>query len=424
MTRPTDATGRLLYEVPVENLANLDDRLATMNRKAKRLGVEPASYVVLGHVTHEREVYKVIDGVSHDTGKSVRVCYAQIAVDGRPVVLNGWRFIATLQHVAEVDGNLVRVVPGVELPVHYRSERPGCDHCRTVRKRNDTYVVRHTETGDYRQVGSSCLRDFLGGADPHLAAATCEWLASLTIILDDAEAWELGQAGGGRSRAYVDLAEYLTWVAKAIREVGWVSRAQARDDYTAMATCDTAWAGMDDFNRKREGDPDRPEKPTDADAETAAAALEWARAMREKPSASDFEYNLGVASSPDYLLPKCEGIIASAVACYLREQERLNRAKVEATLTNEWAGAVGDKLKGVKATVLSVRTTEGEWGTGECIKLVDASGRMLVWWASKPQGFGVDDVVTVRGRIKACGEYRGLRETVLTRCTIEAAKQE
>ena len=52
-----------------------------------------------------------------------------------------------------------------------------CEHCGLRRRRKATFVVVHVDSGELRQVGSGCLRDFLGGHDPDRACRQAEYLA-------------------------------------------------------------------------------------------------------------------------------------------------------------------------------------------------------------------------------------------------------
>lgn len=417
---------RVSYKVPVENLRELDNRLALINRKAKRLGCEPVSYTVSGHVTEERTNQAKLNEMiaedpyhgarfTSDMIPKIKVVFAIVEVEGVPVVLAGWQFMATIQHVAEVGANIVRCVPGFEAPVAYRDAKSYCDHCHTLRQRRDTYLVRHSEAGEIKQVGSSCLKDFLGGHDPKHAASMCEWMGDIEACFRDSEEW----GGQGCGIRYTDLHEFLSWVASCIRQFGWVSKGEAKASYDQKrATADEASGNMDAYRSTYVKPWDKPEPPTDADQQVATAAIEWGRKMRDLPEPSDYEYNLGVACSPDYVLPRCDGIVASAVAGYLREQEKLRRQSMPRV--NEWAGAVGDKLKGLKVTVVSNRGYESEWGEGSCLKLVTDEGVSLVWW-TKAMDVQPGEQFILKGRIKKLGEYQGMKETTMTRCTLDPA---
>ena len=53
-----------------------------------------------------------------------------------------WRFVATLEHGP--DGNLIHNYIGkgrdLTIPAKYRNSESYCDHCNTVRRRNDTFI--------------------------------------------------------------------------------------------------------------------------------------------------------------------------------------------------------------------------------------------------------------------------------------------
>lgn len=58
---------------------------------------------------------------------------------------------------------LLRLAPGSEGLVDRESIRPGeCDHCHTVRPRSSVLIVRNEDTKETKQVGRSCVKDFLG----------------------------------------------------------------------------------------------------------------------------------------------------------------------------------------------------------------------------------------------------------------------
>ena len=68
------------------------------------------------------------------------VRYLYVTVEGERPAVDGWNFIATIDHTeasadeaGNVTGNLIKSVPGAgEIPVSYRSARPICDHCKSI----------------------------------------------------------------------------------------------------------------------------------------------------------------------------------------------------------------------------------------------------------------------------------------------------
>jgi hypothetical protein len=170
---------------------------------------------------------------------------------------------------------------------------------------------------------------------------------------------------------------------------------------------------------------------TPADETTAAATIAWVRSLDTTDAGlSDYEYNLAVACRPEYVEFRVLGIVTSAVAAYQRAQaQAIERA--EAAAASEWQGEVGKKLT-VNATILSRFDSEGTWGVTHIIKFRDVAGNRYVWFCSSlpevgrmehggplywnPQAGQNGTLIT--GTVKSHNEYRGVKETVLTRCKV------
>src|SRR5690606_25493745 len=100
------------YRIPDHNLPWLEEAFKQLERKAAKLGVGKVGFESVGT---EHEVQK--DG-------TVDVWHI-IKPLGEAPKLNGWRLAATLQH--EDGGNVVRAVPGMQVPSKYRTAKAHCD---------------------------------------------------------------------------------------------------------------------------------------------------------------------------------------------------------------------------------------------------------------------------------------------------------
>ncbi len=94
------------------------------------------------------------------------------------------------------------------------------------------------------------------------------------------------------------------------------------------------------------------------------------------------------------------------------------RIVAEKTRKNEWIGVVGEKIK-VNATVERVIDREGDYGMTYITTLVTDAGETLTWFATSVK-LDVGQKYSVKGTIKALGEYKGVKQTTLTRCKCEA----
>lgn len=257
-----------LYKVDVEMLPSLNEKLAKLAKRAKKLGVNMPTYSKVERYTEwairvrttTDDSVKSWTQTPPETGNAYTSSNHRYTGEAREVVvlrlegvatvkLAGWSFLATLDHELGEDNTVVRMVPGAEgqLPTDYRHRGNVCDHCKRATPRKATYVVKH-EDGRLCQVGSTCIRDFLGH-DAGRALASVELAGLLEEVFSSAED-DFGMGGGMRQAHTFDLATYLAWVAKSIREDGWVSRKTAMAG-NGSATADMALSTMLDFAKDK-----------------------------------------------------------------------------------------------------------------------------------------------------------------------------
>ena len=79
---------------------------------------------------------------------------------------NDWYFIGKINADSEHSRNVIhrtKTMEDIEIPdYYYTCSANHCDHCNIDRYRKDTYIIYNDVTKEYKQVGSSCLKDFLG----------------------------------------------------------------------------------------------------------------------------------------------------------------------------------------------------------------------------------------------------------------------
>lgn len=398
MYRRWASRGRVgTYDIPAANLPRFMVKLDKLNRKAARLGYGPITAKELG-VWHRRYTDEI-------TGIKRAIAYVRVVVTGDTPMIGGWRFVATLQHLDGV--NMVRTIPGVELPEAYRTAEPACDHCQLDRQRKDTYVIYNASTDTYKQVGRSCLGDFTGSNNPHSAARYAEWLAQIAEMADD-ESDPMDR----RAAREVPTDVFVAHVAALIDRYGWTSRGAAQYDPAKIATADRAWAWID-------GDQafDKEPKPTDADRDTAVAALDWVAGI-DPLSANDYLWNLYAACDQDWLNYRTAGIVASVIGAHRRAVEAADTRGNAVDLSgSDWRGAI----KGREVwtlTLIAEIPTEGFYGLTVIHKFVDDSGNLFVWFSSGwPKAeMAVWQTYRIKGTVKAHDTYNGIKQTVLTRC--------
>lgn len=413
-----ETVGGKVFLIPEQNVTLLSDKIAKLNKRANKLSVDPV--VITLHDTVEK---------NHGTKvKPEWVVFQYIAVKGTTPKLAGWQFAATLEH--DENGVIVRRLPDLDASVdltHYRKADPtNCDQCHQRRRRVDTYIVLH-EYGTLKQVGSSCLKDFLGGQSPERIAAWCSYLAD---FMDDLESTD-SEFYGGSAPSRTGTVEYLTHVACMIRNYGWTSKGTAYN-FGGEATASAADNNIFNMSRNKTDRDGQPMfiVPLVEDESLALASIAHVRALSEDDLANDYVYNLFTSLKGESIPTRQYGIAASAISFFRKETEK--KLKAEKTAASEYIGEVGQKKFTTEVTITKVVELEPyTYGAspGALYLMQDATGNVIKWNSSK-QVEGMDQGVTgtICGTIKAHDDGTGKygdknygKSTVLTRCKFTEA---
>ena len=426
--RNVEETLKTEWRIPAQNWQALQDKLGKINRRAAKLGVPPIALNLL----RTEQVPEVVPVTKfhpqrgdyttwEKTGRTVPL-YVVSAI-GQAPKLNGWTLVGTLQHVTLEDGavqNIVRNVPGETIPASFRTRERVCDHCKTIRRRIDTHVVRH-DSGEYKQVGSNCIADFLGATAIDEILNRAEWLSELAEYLDDCESIR-----GGRGPENVfDLTGLLTVTCAMIRLDGWRSRKTAQQlgqPATVDSVCEYLFPPREKTVRFMEWH--KAHTPTTEDAALAEQVAEWAAHVHEterraiETAQDDYLYNLSVLGRQRLISTRSFGLACSMVSAYNRAMERETKraAKLSDWQDSRWQGAVGER-RTWELLVVGVTEMESDFGPVHLYRLADAGKNLFVWFSSSAQ-LETGKTYKLIGTVKAHKDYHGVQQTTLTRCAI------
>lgn len=366
--------------IPVHNLPALAVKIGKLNERADKLGVEGVAFT-LG------------DTVPHPQNKTVPAIPVTFTV---PVFkLAGWKLAARLEHMES--GNIMYTAPYIDaLPERYRTAKPYCDHCQTLRARKDTFICL-SDTGEFMQVGSSCIKDFLG----HDASRVAAWLS---FICDIEEEFTEERESWGHTESTTYLLDYLAYVAYAVENYGYVSNANADFDNGKLSTAVEASCIMNDkrFNH---------DLVTVDHYATARAAIEYTKSL---DGVSDFTYNLVTIANLNTISFKQRGFAAYIIGGYIHHLKK--QAEIEANRlnnTSQYLGEVKDKVT-IDAQVTFTRFVHSKFGTTQLVK-ASQGGNLIVWFNSSSVEYKQGDTLKGTATVKALEEFNGEKQTTITR---------
>lgn len=386
------------YAIYEGNMERLEKKMARIQNKCRKYGCD-FRYEEVGEEFRE---------LTDDNGCTYTARFVIIEAEGVAVV-NGWRFIAKVEHTEK--GNLINRACDIEVPERYYTGLPVCEHCNSKRLRKDTYIVMDEETGEFKQVGKSCLKDFTHGMSAEVAA---QYVAAFDDLIEGEAPYE-----GCKIRCYIETEEWLRYVSETIRHFGYVKYNDDGEDSTRMRAGKYYWMdhGGDFGEKEREryrAEMDvcgfNPESD-EAKSETAAA-MEW---LVTQDESNNYMHNLKTACALTYIESRHLGITASLFPAYNRElaREDERRRREKAAKSSEWFGEVGQRIEVEVAEMSCLTGWETQWGYTKIYKIVDAAGHVFTW---KTSNWVEDGVKTIKGTIKAHNEYKGMKQTELTRC--------
>ena len=397
------------FLVSSSRIAELTKKLEKIARKVQKLNLEgEVSFSVDSEVVFKTYRKSEDEWVPCDPGYefAVKFPFQNVTVSGPTPRLGGWTFAGTLQHLT-VEGETTNILRTLrEVPAHYRNATPACDHCNINRRRNDTYLVVN-EAGEWKQVGRTCLQDFVGGKDPADVVAMLTGLLSMC-----ASAESEGGFGGGISHFHLE--SFLLMVVRAMEfQGGFVSRSMARDR-NLLSTSDLAMRWLFPKNREEEADRNSvPEKG--AHRAKVDEILEFGMEMLDNADRNDYLHNLWVAMNQPVVTHRTAGIVASVFSWYDRETGKAAVAKHQKAVS-DYVGEVKGKVE-LSVTVESVKLIDGFYGAKLLHKMVDTEGNVLVWWCSGKGDLEVGKTYNVKASVKSHEEYNGVKQTTLLRVT-------
>ena len=390
------------YDIPTSRLGLMDERIAKLNRKADKLGCPQAVVTVIS------EPFIIEVRLSEDN-PPVKIEYVTVSVSGEAPKLDGWSYLGYIDQD--------KLVYGDHITDEERNRQGQCDYCKIDRSRTHTYVVSH-ENGDRQVVGSTCLKDFVGGKSPD---SIVSWLRVFQKFMDSIEGVDYADDGG--SHVY-DLPDALELAWKAIRIYGWVSGKQAYQDYSistaqivknvidapdyssSLNSFKTDWARVQDERNLPDSDP-----------QLVEASIEWAKS--HKDSDNNYLNNIGIIAENGYTTKRSMGMAVSILSSYEREVEKRIKKEANQKLADgsEHLGEVGKRQVFDDVTLSSIQYIDGQFGTTVLHKFLQDGSNVMVWFGSKELDIDLGETVAIKATVKRHDEFNFVKQTIVNRVT-------
>lgn len=394
----------------------LEDKIEKINKRARKIGV-PELILTFGEVK-ERKYFEKPSDISEKIER-----FFETTLTGKIPTYNGWELIACFQREDQLV--LIRTVPGKEVPIELRPTEISCEHCGYKRMRRKSFLL-HSNLDGFKEVGSTCVKDFFG----HDPSRVFDW-ATLDFgdLLNHASS---DRSGMMANSAIIDLKPFLAMTAAVIEVDGWTSKTTAREDETRSAT---VWEVMEqcfppfpipkDFKKIR---------PTEKDVALAEETIEYFE--NHQDTDNDYIYSCKQVAELGYVPEWQSALACSMVWVILRQKMEVEERK--ARKPSEHLGEIKDRLT-MKVTYIAKHGFEGSFGWTHIHTMRDEEDNVIKWFTGSNlnykvpvfndagaqighgyEDYEIGDALWITGTVKAHDEYKGQKQTNLTRCIVHA----
>ncbi len=329
--------------------------------------------------------------------------YVQFHLDYQRPTLNGWQLVCIYDwEWANNDVTCyVNPVPGMMVPNEYMNISDGqCDHCRTNRRRKKSMLVTK-DFLEFKVVGTSCIKDFLGHKNPQSFIDCYSFEQTLETYVSEFPASTI-------EIAMIEIEDCLTITNLLVRLNGYVKA----NDYsgtepTKYQVSNYLFNDHPDMQKYRTNNP-----ITTNDRETAKDVIFW---ITKQVNNSEYMDTLQKAVKAGAITTKRLGIMCSAILVYNKAMEKEAAAMV--IRSNNHIGKPKDRLDFI-GTVKSVRYSPGYYSTVTHINFETLEGDCIHWGASGSKDVEIGEVWTFTATVKDHTVFNGRKQTNVLRTKV------
>lgn len=392
------ATAR--FDIPITKKHSVEAQLIKFNKRAERIGMVPISWDC-GEAFTKTVDRTVKDGLGNHTIKE-NILFIPITVSGElEVSINGWEFIATLQHL-KTGENIVRAINNsFHIPNEYRNSGSSCEHCKINRYRKDTFLLKHSN-GDTIQVGRTCMANFLGTNNPENILNKASLVSEIIWFMGGSE------MGSSKEDIVFPIIDFLSITNAIINKYGWISKTLSINTGKKSTASRVLDHYTDDNINNRI-------TINQEDKSFATDAINWLEEMSDIDCTdSDYLYNIRTIVRSGMVERKTIGFAASIINAY---DKHLKRTKENQAIESKHVGSIKDR----QIFDLKVERRipgDGMYGPHTFYSFIDINNNCFIWYAKPEHYLNVGQNYKIKGTIKNHTEFKGIKQTVLNRCEV------
>lgn len=261
--------------------------------------------------------------------------------------------------------------------------RTVCDHCNGNRVRNKTFIILDTLTNDIKQIGSSCVKEYIG-YDCDTIINHCEWFHKIHHVIKTND----NTLSGNTPVQYLDVNDVLVTAEKVINTYGFVK--------TSLPNS-TSYVVKDVLINKSEYS----FNTTSCHTEDIISFIDSRGGCN-----NTFYTNCLTMVKQGYCHVKYVGYLCAAVHTFLQS---LKPVMGENT---EFYGYPNDTIKNIQVTVIDKKVIVGEFTS--TMYSLKKDNHIFVWFNYKNFDANIGDTLhIIKAKIKNHKTYKNINQTII-----------
>lgn len=400
-------------------------KIYTINKKAfiRKMSNAEKRIARMGGTFHCEAVSSGSEKVMSTTKKGETFYTGNIAtftiyeVEGKASFGDDWE-LAGMVHKPETsdgisDSNVIEVVNRrLQIPPKYFFGDIVCDHCGSDHFRKKGFLFYNSRTGEWREIGSTCVQDYFG--------VDAEFLARFYSNFHLLEQSGLDNIRNRNGNMYaMDTRYFLNACIAVLNEEGY------QKGFGNMVATRLSLV-FDPIHNDKEQKEDKELITSIHEIEKTEEADKIIRWALSQPEDYGYFHNVrAILANGEFFNKKYANFIGALPHSYRQSLTReMQKGEKSA---NEYLGNVGDKVTFTVKTHEVRRTGQNAY-YGDCFlhTFTDTEGHKIIWFTTNAtlamkQNGHVVEVETpeeIKATIKRCDKYKGICETVITRAQV------
>lgn len=380
------------YEILTELIDELEKKLKPIKKKCAKYGCDFKYEKV-------EEINKPIKGKYYN--------FTVVEVEGNAKIDN-YELVGIIEQ--SDNGNIVNAFNNCEVPKRFWTTENYCEHCNSKRNRKNLFIIRNTETNEYKQLGKSCVKLYTNGID---AEHFAQILHCYDILKKYNDMYFEDYIDTYNAIASYKVDDVLNLAIMLIDEIGYMN---TNDEISTKSLIKYGLRDIKLMNKEINKKAIIEFTKADIDVDRSTKINNIKEYYMNMKADTEYIHNIQVLLSNEYIREDKIGYIAYLPKGYDKYIEQVKKQKALCDVDSIYYGDISKRYKQVDVKqIKDIATYSNDYGIVTVYQIV-IDNSILIWKTNKH--IELNDINKIDFTVKEHRIYKGINQTIVTRCKL------